>query len=239
MAAVDPLDSETSAHKRPDYVRSRYDRDGTRHKSGSYQKSGHVERHGQLTRWPDHIEQCLERGPQISDSFFRRCSIADCADARPDESGSAPDTVLVLLDGVGHMDVVSHVSIMHNLVETCRRRFPLRTSRDVLGTRAPSVRKTTGTREPSSSAPTARAVATASSARAGPPDPDPWRYRELGPGQGCTAGPESADGSGGHGDACEVRPARQDASFTDAFDAVDFRHPQRRSRSRTRLGRDR
>ena len=119
MAAVDPLDTEASALERLDYVRSRYDRDRTRHKSGSYQKSGHVECHGQLTRWPDHIEQCLKRSAQVSDSLVWRRSIANCANARPDEGSSAPDPVLILLDGVGHVDVVSHLSIMHKLCLPC------------------------------------------------------------------------------------------------------------------------
>jgi hypothetical protein len=108
MATVDPLDAEASALKRFDYVHSRYGRDRTRHKAGSYQKSGHVECHGQLTGWPDHIKQCLKRGAQVRDRLFWRRSIADRADARPDEGGSAPDAVLILLDGVGHVHVVSH-----------------------------------------------------------------------------------------------------------------------------------
>lgn len=115
MATVDPLDTEASAPKRLDYVRSRYGRDRARHKPGSYQKSGHVECHSQLARWPDHIKQCLKRGAQVSDRLVWRRSIANCADARSDEGGSAPDAVLILLDGVGHVDVVSHLSIMHKL----------------------------------------------------------------------------------------------------------------------------
>jgi hypothetical protein len=124
MAPVDPLDAEASALKRLDYVRSRYDRDGTRHKSGSYQKSGHVECHGQLTRWTDHFEQCLKRGAQIGDRLVWRRSIADCADARPDEGRSAPDAVLVLLDGVGHVDVMSHLTIMHKLCPHMPAKIP-------------------------------------------------------------------------------------------------------------------
>ena len=130
MAAVDSLDAKASALKRFDYVRSRYDRDRTRHKSGSYQKSGYVECHGQLTRWPDHIEQCLKRGAQVSDRLVWRRSITNCADARPDEGGSAPDAVLILLDGAGHVDVMSHLSIVHKLCLHMPTKFQAGTSRD-------------------------------------------------------------------------------------------------------------
>jgi hypothetical protein len=135
VTAVDPLDAEASALKRLDYVRSRYDRDRTRHKSGSYQKSGHVECHSQLTRWPDHIKQCLKRGAKVGDRLFRRRSIANRTDARPDEGRSAPDAVLILLDGVGHVDVVSHLSIMHKLCLHIPQSFPPGTSKDVLSYR--------------------------------------------------------------------------------------------------------
>ena len=56
MAASDSLDNESCAFQRPDYLRSRYDRDAARHKPGSYQKSGDVERQSQLVRWPNYID---------------------------------------------------------------------------------------------------------------------------------------------------------------------------------------
>lgn len=70
MAAGNPLDNKTSTLERLDYLHSRYGRDRTGHKAGSYQKSGHVECHGQLVGWPHHIEQCLKRFPQVVGRLF-------------------------------------------------------------------------------------------------------------------------------------------------------------------------
>ena len=112
VAARDPFDSESGAFERLDYLRSRYGRDAARHKPGSYQKSGDVECQSQLVWWPDHIEQSLKRGPQVGDRLCLRCAIANRADARAELSGGAPDTVLVLLHDVGHMNDTSHTLIM-------------------------------------------------------------------------------------------------------------------------------
>lgn len=108
VAADDPHDIEASAFERLDYLRSRHGRDSARHKAGSYQRSGYVECHCQLIGWPNHIEQRLKRGAQVGDRLFRRRPIADRADARPNQGGSAPDAVLILLDGVGHVNVAGH-----------------------------------------------------------------------------------------------------------------------------------
>jgi hypothetical protein len=120
MAALDALDGKADALKRLDYVRSRYGRDRTRHKTGSYQKSGYVECHGQLIGWSDHIQQRLKRGAQVGDCLFRRRPISDRAHTGPDQGGSTPDAVLILLDDVGHVHDTSHFYIMPLFAETLR-----------------------------------------------------------------------------------------------------------------------
>ena len=112
VAASDPLDNETSAFKRLDYLRPRYDRDTAWHKPGSYQKSGDVERQSQLVGWPDYIDQSLKRGAQVGDRLLLRGAIADSSDARTKLGRGAPDAVLVLLDDVGHVNDTSHDPIM-------------------------------------------------------------------------------------------------------------------------------
>lgn len=112
VAASDPLDDESSAFERLDYLRSRYGRDAARHKPGSYQKSGDVECQSQLVWWPDYIEQRFECCAQVGDRLFLSRAIADRANARPDQGGSAPHAVLILVDGVGHVNDTSHSLIM-------------------------------------------------------------------------------------------------------------------------------
>lgn len=114
VAAVDPGNSETSAFERLDDLRSRYDRDRTRHKAGSYQKSDHVECQSQLFGWPNHIEQSFKRGSQIVNRLFGCGSIADCADAWPELGRGTPDAILILLNDIGHVHVTSHLLIMHD-----------------------------------------------------------------------------------------------------------------------------
>lgn len=108
VAADDPHDIEASTLERLDYPHSRYGRDGAWRKAGSYQKSGYVECHSQLVGWSDHVKQSLKRGAQVGDRLFLRRPIADRADARPDQSRGTPDPILVLLDGVRHVNVASH-----------------------------------------------------------------------------------------------------------------------------------
>lgn len=108
MAAVYPRDNESSAFERLDNLCSRYGRDGTRHRAGSYQKSGDVECQSQLVGWPDHIEQSLKPSPQIGNRLFGSRSVANGSNAGPELSGGAPDAVFVLLDDVGHVHVTSH-----------------------------------------------------------------------------------------------------------------------------------
>ncbi len=108
MAASDPLDNESGAFERLDYLRSRYGRDAARHKPGNYQKSGDVECQSQLVRWPNYIEQSLKRGAQVVDRLFLGRPIADRANARTELSRGAPDAVLVLLHDVRHVNDTSH-----------------------------------------------------------------------------------------------------------------------------------
>jgi hypothetical protein len=104
MAASDPLDNESGAFERLDYLRSRYGRDAAGHKVATYQKSGDAQCQRQLVWWPDYIDQSFKCGTQIGDRFFLRRAIADCANARTELGRGAPDAVLVLLDGVGHVN---------------------------------------------------------------------------------------------------------------------------------------
>lgn len=116
MAASDPLDNESGAFESLDYLRSRYSRDAARHKPGSYQKSGDVERQSQLVWWPDDIEQCFNRGAQVVNRLFLRRTIADRADARAELGGCAPDPVLILLDDVRHVNDTRHnLIVAHSL----------------------------------------------------------------------------------------------------------------------------
>jgi hypothetical protein len=108
----DPLDNESGAFERPEYIRSRYDRDATWRNRGSYQKSGDVERQSQLIRRPDYIQQSFKCAAQVVDRLFLCRAIADSANARAELGGGTPDSVLVLLDNVGHMNGAGHVSIM-------------------------------------------------------------------------------------------------------------------------------
>jgi hypothetical protein len=109
MAAVNPFDNEAGALKRLDYIRSRNDRDSARHKAGSYQNLRNVACQSQFAGCTDHIEQRVQRGAQIGERFFRCSSIANRADTGTEHGGGAPDAVLVLLDGVGHMNDLGHV----------------------------------------------------------------------------------------------------------------------------------
>jgi hypothetical protein len=108
VAASDSLDNESGAFERPDYLRSRYDRDATRHKPGSYQKSGDVECQSQLVWWPNYIKQSFKRATEVGDGLFLRRAIADRAYARAELGRGAPNTVLILLDDVGHVNDTSH-----------------------------------------------------------------------------------------------------------------------------------
>ena len=94
--------------ERPDYLRSRYDRDATRHKPGSYQKSGDVECQSQLVWWPDYIKQSFKRAAEVGDRLFLRRAIADRAYAGAELGRGAPNTVLILLDDVGHVNDTGH-----------------------------------------------------------------------------------------------------------------------------------
>jgi hypothetical protein len=112
VATSDPLDNESGAFERPDYLRSRYDRDATWHNRGSYQKSGDVECQSQLIRRPDYIQQSFKCHAQVVDRLFLCRAIADSANARAQLGRGTPDSVLVLLDNVGHMNGAGHDSIM-------------------------------------------------------------------------------------------------------------------------------
>ena len=71
-------------------------------------ESGDVECQSQLVWWPDYIKQSFKRAAQVIDRLFLRRAIADSANARAELGGGTPDTVLVLLDDVGHMNDTSH-----------------------------------------------------------------------------------------------------------------------------------
>jgi hypothetical protein len=119
MAAADPLDHETCALERLDYLHPRYGRDRTRHKPGSYQKSGYVECQSQLIGWPSPVEEGLKRGAQVGDCLLLCRAIANRADAGPKLSRGAPDAVLILLDGVRHVNVTGHdISIACRMAKT-------------------------------------------------------------------------------------------------------------------------
>jgi hypothetical protein len=144
VAAIYPLNDETGTLKRFDYLRSCYGRNSTRHRAESYQNSGYVECHSQLAGWPDHIEQRLKRGAQVSDSLFLCRPVANRTNTWPDQGRSAPDAVFVLLDGVGHVNESCHESSI-----ACNTRFldnvEIGTSWDVL-----SYHRTTGRVAPGS-----------------------------------------------------------------------------------------
>jgi hypothetical protein len=108
VAAGDPRETESSLLQRLDYLCSRYGRDATRHKPGSYQKSGDVECHSQLVGWLNYIKQSPERVAKVSDRLFLRRPFAHRADARAKDAGGAPEAILILLDAVGHVNDTSH-----------------------------------------------------------------------------------------------------------------------------------
>ena len=58
--------------------------------------------------WPDYIEQSFKGSAEVGDRLFLRRAIADRADAGAELGGGAPDTVLVLLGDVGHVNDTSH-----------------------------------------------------------------------------------------------------------------------------------
>lgn len=108
VAASDSLDNESGAFERPDYLRSRYDREATRHKPGSYQKSGDVKCQSQLVWWPNYIKQSFKRAAEVGDRLFLRRAITDRANARAELGRGTPNTVLILLDDVGDVNDTSH-----------------------------------------------------------------------------------------------------------------------------------
>jgi hypothetical protein len=108
VAAGDPRETESGALQRLDYLCSRDGRDGTRHKPRSYQKSSDVECHSQLIGWLNYIEKSFERVAQVGDRVFLCRPLANRADAGAEDAGGTPDAVLILLDGVGHVNDTSH-----------------------------------------------------------------------------------------------------------------------------------
>ena len=110
MAASDPRDTKTGALERLDYLLSRHGRDGARHETASYQKSGYVECQGQLVGYPELFDQGFQASAKVGDCIFLRISVAVCAHSRAEPSGGAPDAVLVLLNDVGHVNDSCHES---------------------------------------------------------------------------------------------------------------------------------
>ena len=76
--------------------------------AGREPASGDVKSQRQLIRRAYFGEQGLQRVPQVGNRGFRRRTVANCADARAQLRGGTPDTILVLLDGVRHMDYTGH-----------------------------------------------------------------------------------------------------------------------------------
>jgi hypothetical protein len=72
--------------------------------------SGDVQSQGQLIRRPDYLEKSFEGFAQVGNGLFLRRSVADCANARPELGGGAPNAFLILLDDVGHVNDTSHSS---------------------------------------------------------------------------------------------------------------------------------
>jgi hypothetical protein len=133
VAAGDPRETKSGALQRLDYLCARYGRDRTRHKPGSYQKSGDVECYSQLVGWLNYIKESYESVAEVGDRLFLGRPFANRADARAKDAGGAPDAVLILLDGVGHVNDTSH-SIDYGMRSTWLRirSLPLRTApRDV------------------------------------------------------------------------------------------------------------
>jgi hypothetical protein len=120
VAAGDPRDSEPRAFERFYYLRSRYDRDAARHKPGRYYNSGDIECQSEFVWYPDLFDQKLKPSAEVRKCLFARSAVADSADARTEQRRSAPDAVLVLLDGVGHVHYMSHVFSITRLVAPCR-----------------------------------------------------------------------------------------------------------------------
>lgn len=110
VTAGDPLDGESRLFESLDYLRSRYDREATWHKSGRYYNSGDVECQSEFVGYADLFDQQLKPGPQIGDRFFLRRAIADSADTGPQQGGGAPYAVLILLDRIGHVNDSCHKS---------------------------------------------------------------------------------------------------------------------------------
>lgn len=109
-AALDPRYREPDAFKRPDYLRSRHCWDAARHKPASYQKSGDVECQSEFLRWSDLFEQEFKCSAQVRDGGFLRRPVAERGNARSKLRGAAPDTILVLLNDVGHVNDSCHES---------------------------------------------------------------------------------------------------------------------------------
>lgn len=108
VATACPRDRESGALKRLHNLRSRYRRDGARHKAASYQRSGNVECQRQLVRYPDFFDEQLHAGAQVGDRGLLRRPVAERGDTRTELSRGAPNAVFVLLDDVGHVNDTSH-----------------------------------------------------------------------------------------------------------------------------------
>jgi hypothetical protein len=121
VTARDTGNLVSGAFQRLNHFRSRYRRDCTRHKSGSYQKSGYVECQSQLVWYPDLFDQALKGRAEVGDSSLRRLSLAERRSVRPQVGRGGPETGLVLLKDVGHVNDASHRPIMHELAVNLSR----------------------------------------------------------------------------------------------------------------------
>jgi hypothetical protein len=112
MTAVDPCDLKANGFESLDDLRSRYGRDGARHKAANYQRSGDVECQRHLVRYPHFLNEEFQAGAQVGKRLFLGLSLAERGRARTKLGRGAPNAVLILLDDVGHVNDSTHVSII-------------------------------------------------------------------------------------------------------------------------------
>ena len=63
----------------------------------------------QFARCPDHVKQRVQCSVQVGERLFWCSAVPNRADARTEHGGGTPDAVLVLLNGVGHVNDLGHV----------------------------------------------------------------------------------------------------------------------------------
>jgi hypothetical protein len=113
VATIDPRHNEADALQRLDDLRSRYGRDSAGHKPAGYYKSGHVECQREFVRYPDLFDQKLKTRAKVGDRGIPRLALTERGDTRTELGGCVPAAaVLILIDGVGHVNDTGHGFIM-------------------------------------------------------------------------------------------------------------------------------